>query len=109
MFSTDNIVRFNVPVQRHHLGYLSRFLILALKELKKKHELRQTTTDGIYITKHELYTINFNSSLIRKVYITPSTILYEGPYQEEKCLVTRHFAQEQDGFLRVSFRDEGQG
>jgi hypothetical protein len=82
--------------------------MLALEQLRNKHELRWVTDGGVYVTKHELHSINFNLSLIRKVYITPSTILYEGPYQEEKCLVTRHFAQEQDGFLRVSFRDEGQ-
>jgi hypothetical protein len=106
--STDNIDQLNIPVQERHLGYLSRFLILALDQLKTKHELRRTTIGGVYITKHELRMTNANSSLVRKVYITPSTILYEGPYREEKCPVTRHFSQEQDGFLRVSFRDEGQ-
>jgi hypothetical protein len=107
IFPSNNITRLIASADRQHLGYLSRFLILALRQLQKKHELRQTTIDGVYITKHELYSPNFNSSLIRKVYITPSTILYEGPYQEEKCLVTRHYTRVQDGFMRVSFRDEG--
>ncbi|CAF4723521.1 unnamed protein product [Rotaria sp. Silwood1] len=106
IFLTNNINRLNVSVQKHHLGYLSRFLILALKQLQNKHELRQTTIGGVYVTKHELHTIHSSSSFIRKVYITPSTILYEGPYREEKCLVTRHFEKQQDRFLRVSFRDE---
>ena len=103
-FTINNI---NRSVHKQHLGCLSRFLILALKKLQKKHELRQTTIGGVYVTKHELHTINLNPFLIRKVYITPSTILYEGPYREEKCLVTRHFEQQQEGFLRVTFRDEG--
>ncbi|CAF1163510.1 unnamed protein product [Rotaria sordida] len=106
IFLTNNINRLNVLVQKHRLGYLSRFLILALKQLQNKHELRQTTDGGIFVTKHELHTIHSSSSFIRKVYITPSTILYEGPYREEKCLVTRHFEKQQDRFLRVSFRDE---
>ena len=62
----------------------------------------------IFVTRHELYPINPNVALIRKVYITPSTVLYEGPYQEEKCSVMRHFASVQNGFLRITFRDEGQ-
>jgi hypothetical protein len=108
VFPTDNNIRFRVPRQRYHLKHLSHLLIVALEQLRNKHELRQTSIGGVYVTKHELHTINDNLSLGRKVYITPSTILYEGPYQEEKCLVTRHFAEQQDGFLRVIFRDEGQ-
>jgi hypothetical protein len=108
IFPSNNIGRLIATAHGQHLGYLSRFLILALRQLQKKHELRQTTIGGVYITKHELHSDNSNSSLIRKVYITPSTILYEGPYQEEQCLVTRHYAHVHDGFLRVSFRDEGQ-
>ncbi|CAF4083207.1 unnamed protein product [Adineta steineri] len=106
VFGTNTINRLRVPDQEYRFGYLSHFLMLALKQLQKKHELRQTTIGGVYVTKHELHTINSSSSLIRKVYITPSTILYEGPYREEKCLVTRHFENQQVGFLRVSFRDE---
>jgi hypothetical protein len=107
ILSANNITRLIASIDGQHLGYLSRFLILALRQLLKKHELRQTTIDGVCVTKHELYSSNFNSFLIRKVYITPSTILYEGPYQEEKCLVTRHYTHVQDGFMRISFRDEG--
>jgi len=104
---TDKIIQSDISLKNHQLGYLSRFLILALDQLQSKHELRRTTINGIYVTKHELCTVNVNSFLIRKVYITPSTILYEGPYREEKCPVTRHFVKEQDGFLRITFRDEG--
>ena len=93
-------------IQKHNLGYLSRFLLLALNQLEKKHKLCRTTIDRIYVTKHELNTVNNKSIFIRKVYITPSTILYEGPYREETCLVTRHFKNEQQGFVRICFRDE---
>ena len=108
MFPSDNINRLVAPAPRQHLGYFSRFLILALHQLKTKHELRETITGGAYITKHERHSVSLNSSLIRKIYITPSTVLYEGPYQEERCVVTRHFGHVQNGFIRVSFRDEGQ-
>lgn len=108
VFSTDNKIRFKLEVKGRRLGCLSRFLAFALNQLQQKNVLRRTDIDGIFLTRHELYPINPNVSLIRKVYITPSTVLYEGPYQEEKCSVTRHFASVQDGFLRVTFRDEGQ-
>jgi len=108
VFPTDNIGRLNIQVQKKQMGNHSHFLLIALCKLRNKHELRRTTDTKYCVTKHEFHKVHSNSSLIRKVYITPSTILYEGPYQEEKCLVTRHFATEQDGFLRVTFRDEGQ-
>ena len=109
VFSTDIIRQFNALGRNHRLRYyhLSSFLKRALIELGKKHELRRTIDKRLYVTKHESYSVHANSSLVRKVYITPSTILYEGPYQEEKCVVTRHYVREQDRFLRVNFRDEG--
>ena len=94
-------------IRKDELGYPSRFLVKALHELRRKHELRRNSDIGIYVTKHELHKINKNSFFVRKIYITPCTILYEGPYREERCPVTRKFAREQEGFLRVSFRDEG--
>lgn len=105
LFPTDNIIRISTQIQKQP-GYLSFFLSRVLREISKKHEFRRID-NGIYVTKHELHLASPNSSLIRKIYITPSTVLYEGPYQEEKCLVTRHFGEVQDGFLRVTFRDEG--
>ncbi len=92
---------------KHHLGTFSRLLIYARKQLVKNHQLCRSNTSGVYVTKLELRTGNVNSFLIRKIYITPSTVLYEGPYREEKCAVTRHFEEYQDRFLRVTFRDEG--
>ena len=106
-FSLDNKIRFQSQTQRCRLGCLSRFLILALNQLQQKNALRRTTIDGVFVTRHELYPVHPNVSLIRKVYITPATVLYEGPYREEKCSVTRYFASEEDGFLRVTFCDEG--
>ena len=88
------------------LGSLSRLLLLAIDELKRCHEL-VLTTDKIYVTKHELRMEKTDLFLIRKIYITPSSFLYEGPYREEKCRVTRQYENEQDCFLRISFRDEG--
>ncbi|CAF2744395.1 unnamed protein product [Rotaria sp. Silwood2] len=64
------------------------------------------TKNGIILTKLELRTAKNDSLLTRKIYITPSSILYEGPYCEEKCVVTRQYVQYQDRFLRVAFRDE---
>lgn len=107
-FSTDNKIRFKSEVKGRRLGCLSRFLVLALNQLQQKNALRRTDADEVFVTRHELYPINPNIALIRKVYVTPSTVLYEGPYQEERCSVTRHFVSTQDGFLRVTFRDEGQ-
>ena len=89
------------------LGTFSRLLIYALEQLLKKFDLCRITTTGVYVTKLELRTANINPFLIRKIYITPSSILYEGPYREEKCVVTRTFVEHQDRFLRVTFRDEG--
>ena len=68
----------------------------------------QNNNTEVYVTKLELRTAKVNPFLIRKIYITPSTILYEGPYREEKCAVTRQFEEHQDRFLRVTFRDEGE-
>ena len=79
----------------------------ALEQLLSKYELCRIPVTGVFVTKLELRTANINASLIRKIYITPSTVLYEGPYREEKCAVTRHFEKHQDRFLRVAFRDEG--
>jgi hypothetical protein len=92
----------------HHLGTFSRLLLFALTELIKKNELRRITSNGMYVTKHESRTSKAIPFLIRKIYITPSTIFYEGPYREEKCAVTRHYEKQQDRFLRVTFRDEGE-
>ncbi|CAF4493058.1 unnamed protein product, partial [Rotaria sp. Silwood2] len=72
------------PTNNDHIGSLSRLLCLGLFELRRKHQLNQITS----------------------VFITPSTIHYEGPHCEEACAVTRHFSELQDCFLRVSFRDE---
>lgn len=85
-------------------GLLSHLLLRAIKELKRHHEIN--TLNDIYVTKHELKPEKTYPFLIRKIYITPSSFLYEGPYTEEKCRVTRRFESEQDCFLRVSFRDE---
>lgn len=107
MSLTTAVKQLSIVPKKIHIGTFSRLLIAALKELIKKYELRKTKKDGIFVTKLELRTARVDPSLIRKVYITPSTILYEGPYREEKCFVTRHFEKYQDRFLRVSFRDEG--
>lgn len=92
---------------RSHLGTFSRLLLYSLEQLVKKCQLRSLRRSGLYVTKLELHTPNVNSFLTRKVYITPSTVLYEGPYREEKCAVTRQYEEHQDRFLRVTFRDEG--
>jgi hypothetical protein len=105
---TTNMARLSSTAKEHHLGTLSRLLLFALNELCGKHELRRESTTGMYITKHELRIAKTNPSLIRKIYITPSNILYEGPFSEEKCAVTREFVHCHDRFLRVSFRDEGE-
>lgn len=92
---------------RNQLGTFSRLLFCAHDQLQKKRQLEKMPDTGIYVTKSELRAPNTNLFLLRKVYITPSTIFYEGPFREESCVVTRQFAQYQDRFLRVSFRDEG--
>ncbi len=104
---TTNMTKLSNLAKEHQLGTFSRLLLFALTELIKKHELRRITTAGMYVTEHESCTWKTLPSLIRKIYITPSTIFYEGPYREEKCAVTRHFEEQQDRFLRVTFRDEG--
>ncbi|CAF4924986.1 unnamed protein product [Rotaria sp. Silwood1] len=103
----SSIEHLILETTEHHPGSLSRLLLLALDEMRRKHELRRTSIKNMFVTKQELRTINVNPFLMRKIYITPSTILHEGPYREEKCLVTRHFEKYQDRFLRVTFRDEG--
>jgi hypothetical protein len=105
---TTNMTKLSKLAKEHQLGIFSRLLLFALTGLMKKHELRRITTTGMYVTKHESRTFKAIPFLIRKIYITPSTIFYEGPYREEKCAVTRHFEKQQDRFLRVTFRDEGE-
>ncbi|CAF0965632.1 unnamed protein product, partial [Didymodactylos carnosus] len=92
-------------VKNQRIGALSRLLLLAINELKNKRELCKTTKN-FYVTKHELKTLDIESYLIRKIYVTPCRILYEGPYREEKNSVTRYFDDVQHGFIRISFRDE---
>ncbi|CAM4955855.1 unnamed protein product [Rotaria socialis] len=88
------------------IGSLSRLLCLGLIQLRRKHQLDQTVS-GIYVTKREMRAFkSIETFSIRKVYITPSTINYEGPHFEEACAVIRHFSELQDCFLRVSFLDE---
>jgi hypothetical protein len=104
---TTDMTRRSLASSKDHFGTFSRLLCCALEHLLKKYQLYRSTKSGVYLTKLELRTANVNPSLIRKIYITPSTILYEGPYREEKCAVTREYAEHQDRFLRVTFRDEG--
>jgi hypothetical protein len=104
---TTSMKRNSLGPSKHHLGTLSRLLIAALEQLLKDYQLYKSANTGIFVTKLELRTPNVNSFLIRKIYITPSTVLYEGPYREEKCAATRAFEEYQDRFLRVTFRDEG--
>lgn len=92
--------------KKYPSGRLSRLFNLAFEKLLKKYELCRTN-NGIILTKLELRIPKNDSLLTRKIYITPSNILYEGPYIEERCAVTRHYVQYQDRFLRVTFRDEG--
>ena len=103
----DVVAARNLPSMAD-LGTFSRLLAFSLRELKEKHELRTDPNSGLFVTKHELRSANSKPSLIRKIYITPSTITYEGPYREEKCAVMRQYEEQQDQFLRVSFRDEGE-
>jgi len=104
---TTAMARHSLRPSKQHLGTFSRLLISALEQLLKKSQLYKSAKSGIFVTKLELRTPNVDSFLIRKVYITPSTVLYEGPYREEKCAVTRAYEEYQDRFLRVTFRDEG--
>ena len=104
---TAAMKKYSLGFSKHHLGTFSRLLLCALDQLLKKYQLRTLRSSGVYVTKLELRTPNVNSFLIRKIYITPSTVLYEGPYREEKCAITRQYEKYQDRFLRVTFRDEG--
>ncbi|CAF3858814.1 unnamed protein product, partial [Rotaria magnacalcarata] len=88
------------------IGSLSRLLCLGLIQLRRKHQLYKTIS-GIYVTTREMRAFkSIETFSIRKVYITPSTIDYEGPHFEEACAVIRHYSELQDCFLRVSFLDE---
>ncbi|CAF1184734.1 unnamed protein product [Rotaria sordida] len=95
----------SLGLEKYPGGRLSRLFNLAFEKLLKNYELCRTAS-GIVLTRLELRTAKNDSFLTRKIYITPSTILYEGPYYEEKCAVTREYVQYQDRFLRVTFRDE---
>lgn len=99
--------RVPIASKTYRLGTFSRLLISALSQLLKKHQLYKTTKPQVYATKRELRTANENLFFIRKIYITPSTVLYEGPYREETCAVIREHIKDQDRFIRVTFRDEG--
>jgi hypothetical protein len=104
---TANTTEFNSVERTRDLGTFSRLLLFALKRLREKHEVHCEPHSRTYVTKHELRSAPSRPFLMRKIYITPSTIFYEGPYQEEKCAAIRLYENEQDQFLRVSFRDEG--
>ncbi|CAF1202197.1 unnamed protein product [Rotaria sordida] len=95
----------SLGLEKYPGGRLSRLFNLAFEKLLKNYELCRTAS-GIVLTRLELRTAKNDSFLTRKIYITPSTILYEGPYCEEKCAVTREYVQYQDRFLRLTFRDE---
>ncbi|CAF4380893.1 unnamed protein product [Rotaria sp. Silwood2] len=95
----------SLGLEKYSSGRLSRLFNLAFEKLLKNYELCRTA-NGIVLTRLELRTAKNDLFLTRKIYITPSTILYEGPYDEEKCAVTREYVQYQDRFLRVTFRDE---
>ncbi|CAF1363950.1 unnamed protein product [Rotaria sp. Silwood1] len=95
----------SLGLEKYSGGRLSRLFNLAFEKLLKNYELCRTAS-GIVLTGLELRTTKNDPFLTRKIYITPSTILYEGPYCEEKCAVTREYVQYQDRFLRVTFRDE---
>jgi hypothetical protein len=90
-----------------YFGSLTRLLCLGLDELHRKHQLYQTES-GAYVMRQEMRQSKSNQmSFVRKVFITPATIHYEGPHPEEHSTVTRQFIDLQDRFIRVSFRDEG--
>ena len=99
--------KYSLRSSTHHLGTFSRLLLTALEQLIKKHHLCLVGSSKVYATRLEMRAPSTRPSLIRKIYITPSTVFYEGPYEEEKCAVTRHYEEYQDRFLRVVFRDEG--
>ena len=87
-------------------GVFSRLLMFALHELHKTMQIRTEETTEIYVTTKEIYPKK-QTPLVRKVFVTPSMIVYEGPYNEEQSAVTRHFSEYHDRFLRLAFRDEG--
>jgi hypothetical protein len=104
---TASITEFNSAERTRDLGTFSRLLLFALERLREKHEVHREPHSRTYVTKYELRSAHSRPFLMRKIYITPSTIFYEGPYHEEKCAAIRLYENEQDQFLRVSFRDEG--
>ncbi|CAF3263115.1 unnamed protein product [Rotaria sp. Silwood2] len=77
----------SLGLEKYSSGRLSRLFNLAFEKLLKNYELCRTA-NGIVLTRLELRTAKNDLFLTRKIYITPSTILYEGPYDEEKCAVT---------------------
>jgi hypothetical protein len=107
MIIATKMSKFSKSETEQHVGIFSRLLLLSLDELMKKNKLRRITINGMHIIKHELRLSKTIPFLIRKIYITPSTFFYEGPYREEKCAVTRRYEEQQDKFLRITFRDEG--
>ena len=108
MASSTVVLRsYRLRSSTHHLGTFSRLLLNVLDRLIKRGLLCILGPSGAYATKLELHIPSAHSFLIRKIYITPSTIFYEGPYREEKCAVTREYEKYQDRFLRLTFRDEG--
>ena len=104
---TETMNRHLSRSSSRYLGTFSRLLLNAFEQLITHNRLRRLESSGVYATRLEINTPSAHSSLIRKIYITPSTVFYEGPYREEKCAVTRHYEEHQDRFLRVTFRDEG--
>lgn len=90
----------------NRLGVFSQLLLHALTVLRRRRELRRDLINNFCLIRNELRSNNQRTLLTRKVYITPSTIVYEGPYYEEKCAVTRMYKDNHDQFLRVIFRDE---
>lgn len=104
---TETMNQFSLRSPSRYPGTFSRLLLYAFKQLITDNRLRRLESSGAYATRLELHTPSAHSSLIRKIYITPSTVFYEGPYREEKCTVTREYEKYQDRFLRVTFRDEG--
>ena len=93
--------------ERSRLGIFSQLLLYALRCLRRRRELRLEVNFSFCLIRSELRRSSQQVLLTRKIYITPSTIIYEGPYYEEKCVVTRNYEDHHDQFLRVVFRDEG--
>lgn len=110
---TSNTTSYNTPSirtmgPRSRLGIFSQLLLRALKELRLKRELRRDADSTLCLMKSEVHSNRNRIIQTRKIYITPSMIHYEGPYFEETCVITRQYEPQQDQFLRVIFRDEGE-